>query len=320
MTEEYDDYDDGFEPPEIAPPDPDAEDTRPIAKRRRRAPATNDSATNAKSSTKQAAPKVADQDWGFEDDDESSFIAEWKLGVGLVVVLIAGFGVVAWKKYDTIKAMAQDKLEALSGKEEVVAANPDDDKPAPKPTGENPLANVAMTPPESPRTDGITTANSSLEKPKNGSAANSLIASFGGGSSTAKNSVNSQPVPPPADIGWGQTKKTEPKLAAKDHEVSFDFGPSPTGDKLASKSPTVAKKDDPKTQADPFALLDLPDEKAKEPQEMKLANNDSKPVERTANPFNLGAYRIRFSRADRTEQCGACEERDQEHPCNGLGC
>lgn len=273
MTEEYDDESNGFEPPEMSPPDPDAEDTRPIAKRRRRAPAPEsavknaDAAANAQPAPKGPGKSAADEDWGFDDDEEKSFIAEWKLGVCLVLVLIAGFGLVAWKKYDDIKQIAQEKLESFRGDETVVADG--DDTDAALGDGSSPLSSVALAPPKSPRTDGITTADSSLSQPnssqsKTGESMDALMASFEGGQSKPKNS-DTTPVPPPADIGWGLSQKpkstksspNEAKSAAGGNnanaDVTFDFGPggqSKPG--LANNKPKTDSAAPIKPIPDPF--------------------------------------------------------------------
>ena len=122
--------------PDIAPPDPDAVDTRDLPQRRRRR-AGGDEMSGAAPPAAKPVPKPAKKAkgelWGFDDEEDAGF-AEWKLGLILVLSLMAGFGVVAWKKYDTLKAMASEKIEKLTGgpEEEVVAA--DRETPAAEPT------------------------------------------------------------------------------------------------------------------------------------------------------------------------------------------
>lgn len=299
MADNYDEEYDEFEPPEMDPPDPDAEDPRDFAKRRRRAPsqtaasqASVPSVSKVANSAKAKASSqsaVSDEDWGFEDDEEQSWIAEWKLGVGLVVVLLVGFSVVAWKKYDTIKALAAEKLNSLSGSE--VAADADG-KSLEAPDGDteaDPFANVALAPPDKPRTDGITVADSSLPPKQDviglgepgGSSANTFLASNSSPTLAASSSNGGKetPVPPPADIGWGTPTKPKAGAASETKEpISFDFGPLPG--EVAANTPKPAVSKEP--AADPFGDV------LAEP--MTLAQKDepkSQPKPSTSSPFDL---------------------------------
>lgn len=320
MPQDYDEYEDDFQPPEMDAPDPDADDPRSFAKRRRRAPAPTGSAgtdggSQAKKDLKPLQPppgqatSVAAQDWGFEDDEEKSFIAEWKLGVALVIVLVCGFGLVAWKKYDAIKAIAQEKLESIGGGEKVAGTDgPDTDKDTPS-HEVDPLSTIALDPPEKPRRDGITVADSSYELKQPTKKLNALTTSLGD-ESTPTHLAGGKTVPPPNDVGWGLPKEKapqqpEPKKSDKQDPIEFDFGLPPQ----TEPSPTLAKDDKPAKQptsaVDPFGDVLGPnpvamDLNAKPPKEAKpsldagglLADHDHKnpkaEPKRSADPFDLG--------------------------------
>lgn len=269
MSNEFDEYDDEYERPELDPPDPDAEDPRVERKRRRRAPSVSSEpvgaakAASAKTATP-AKPKPSDEDWGFEDEEEGS-IAEWKLGLVLVLVLVGGFGFVAWRKYDTIKAIAQAKLEDFKGADDnPVAENDSPNTDETLPTG------VVMAPPTKPRTDGITTADSSLDtNPFNAATRKDRSAASFTSLGTPKKSPartvsTNGAVPPPSDAsGWDAAVKSSPTLATTKpkNEVSFDFD-------LPSQSEPSFDRSDARQKEEAVDVFNIADAKARQQKTM----------------------------------------------------
>ena len=142
-----------FEPPTLAPPPADAVDDRPHAKprRRRRAPASE---PDALASEPAAAAK--EENWGFEDESEG--FAEWKLGLVLVLALMAGFGVVAWKKFDAIKELAAAKVEKITGSVDEADPTPAPPAPATLPPPEQPAPDAFVVSHEPPLVDELPSA------------------------------------------------------------------------------------------------------------------------------------------------------------------
>lgn len=309
MSDQYDEYEDEFyERPELAAPDKDAEDDRPAAvrreARRRRAQSTKDAvaATSPKPTTKKRA---LEQDWGFEDEPETK-LADWRLGLILVLVLLGGFGLVAWRKLDAIKQLAgvgtpEQSAENVTNENR----NGESDK---IPDAQPLLAELTLDAPAQPRPDGPKPSSlPDKPKPSGGSNADAFLASFdaennklptnlASDSRTAGQQATS--VPPPSDTpNWGESQAPQSDIA----KLEFDFSPNkpPTDQALADKPKPPTTSSNPFEIAPPVDLgggdLSMAENDVVEPLVNDLtrpaakpaasATNSAKPA--TTSPFDL---------------------------------